>query len=482
MEKESRSTFCDSRKDVSFEPQRKRTRIDYNCRRDDLVVIPSMESLLAAPPEILYRTVGPENSPRALLTGAEAECFLKVALLAQELDILLELAEESLSQQRFCRTYKQRLQKAKHPLLYPIIPIVHLMEKQPKPELQHIKHQLSELLSDLSASASILRQSAEQNWTLSDSLVHAFDTIEPSSGQSLVHEKGSLAELEEELAQRIERVVALPNNESASQQIIHRERRACTNDGACRMLFPDKQFDDTSKKYNYCGRSESIAQLAFHLFNIKNESEEACRTTSAYVEGEGRGVEEPTQDDEPAHTKTVIRKEGTIVEGDKFPHESEEACHTTSAYAEGEGRGVEEPTQDDEPTHTKTVIRKEGTIVEGDRFPHESEEACHTTSAYVEGEGRGGEEPTQDDEPTGTHTKTVIRNEGTIVEGDRFPPTFTQPKDINDPSTSCYIDNSSGILNETLLRNLQNSDESQGSFVNKSSAAEALAVLALGAP
>jgi hypothetical protein len=337
---------------VSSEPQRKRTRVHYNNINNNnnnnnhqsrqqflhdndsssvVVILPSMEAMLAAPPEIIYRSVGPKHNPRALLTAAEAECLLKVALSAQELDVLLQLAEDSLHQQRFCRTYKQRLQQKSsskhHPLLYPIISIVHFMEKQAKPELQHIQHRLSELLSELSVSASILRQSAEQNWTLADSLVHAFDTVESLSEQSLVQDKRSLAELEEELAQRIERIVALPSQESASQKIaVQRGGRVGTGDdgdGACRMLFPDGKYEDTSKKkkkkYSRCGSAQSMADLGFHLFRIQKKSGEADETKTSTVEGEGSGFEEPTTRNERSTlATTVIGNQGTMVGENEF--------------------------------------------------------------------------------------------------------------------------------------------------------------------
>jgi hypothetical protein len=84
------------------------------------------------------------------------------------------------------------------------------------------------LLSDLSSSASILRLSGEQNWTLFDSLVNVFDTIEAndSSGRTLLKEKRTFAELEEELATRIDHIAAFSSSEKCAQLIIQLDRRA----------------------------------------------------------------------------------------------------------------------------------------------------------------------------------------------------------------------------------------------------------------
>ena len=332
------SSHCnDDDYDDDGNPERKRIRLNDDQKDNGVAMkieIPSMESLLAVPPEILYGTVGPPPSRtdssrsmngkpnsrrRALLTGSEAEHFLNITCIAQELDVLAEVAEHALEQQRYCREYKQKILELKNnnPFLLPLVPIVHFLEKQVKPELQYIQQRISTLLQDLSVSASTLRQLAEQNWTLSDSLLQAFDCTTTTTtvasyqqnGQSLIEEKQHLAELEEEVVSRIEILITMTYRSE------HRSIQPDTwaSESSRKNLFPSSSSRGgggtanpkaaasaaaagTSPKTMKFHTTESLADIAFQLFPVITKQQ----LSKVKKEESNQDAEESQERKEPA--------------------------------------------------------------------------------------------------------------------------------------------------------------------------------------
>jgi hypothetical protein len=75
---------------------------------DDDEYCSSVESILGVPVEILFRQVGGEGiRRRPLLTRPEVEKFLRVTLLAQEIDVLVDLAGTVLNRQRFSQRFRR---------------------------------------------------------------------------------------------------------------------------------------------------------------------------------------------------------------------------------------------------------------------------------------------------------------------------------------------------------------------------------------
>lgn len=245
----SSSSFTSSHRGEEKAPPAKRPRVD-----PPQIDKNSLESMLAVPAEIIFHRQCSSQDKRPLLSRAEAETFLKVSFLAIEMDTLVRLAEELLIQQRYCRQYqKQLLETNLHPMLRPVMPIISLLENQPKPTLKHLQTTLCHLISELSACATTLRQSAEQNWTFSEAF-HGISSADNSSwGKSLSEERRKLAELEDEICQRIEKLIVLSssNDSSSSSSQDSLEETSTTTDQTNRILFSEKhsknsQEDDTN--------------------------------------------------------------------------------------------------------------------------------------------------------------------------------------------------------------------------------------------
>lgn len=194
----------------------------------------SMESALAIPVAIVFRTCASQEG-RPLLTRAEAECFLRVSFLAQEIDTLVASSELIFLQQRFCNQYTEDLflpsspsstpssedsggRSIANPMLRPLLSVINFVEGKSAPALQHVYHTLSHLSTELLGCSSSLRQSAEQNWTVADALESNMQVNDSEEGPSLSDEKRKVGWLQEELCQRIEQVVGMSLTEDCAYE------------------------------------------------------------------------------------------------------------------------------------------------------------------------------------------------------------------------------------------------------------------------
>eukprot|EP00536_Pseudo-nitzschia_multiseries_P001925 jgi/Psemu1/283357/fgenesh1_pg.25_\ len=250
---------------------------------DDLIHgCSSVESVLGVPAQILFRQVGGDRNGimntkdekgvvlgrrrrRPLLTRQEVEQFLRLTLLAQEIDVLLDLSETVLSRRRFARRFRrdvlmQRQSETrgssssdatwKNPWLITLGPILDVLEqRQPqqnslrrpleqqqqvplyqtlsdpqhnKPRqdiLQHVHEQMTRLCHELQACGVYeLERSAEQNRSLVASLTDIVgyengegeaqqeglsDTGQTSAVRILAREKHALSKLQDHLSKRV---------------------------------------------------------------------------------------------------------------------------------------------------------------------------------------------------------------------------------------------------------------------------------------
>jgi hypothetical protein len=179
---------------------RKRPRLatDQVCSASNI----SIQSMLSVPPELIFR----ESQEKPLLTRAEGQCFMRINLVAQEMDALVLLAEIMLLQRNHCHTLRHKLNECHNPALRTVTVIASIFEKQSLPALRLVQRALSESMIELSSRSSLLRQSAEQNWSVAESLL---DAMAGHSSQNLARDKRDLAELEEEVSKRIDGLVAM---------------------------------------------------------------------------------------------------------------------------------------------------------------------------------------------------------------------------------------------------------------------------------
>ncbi|CAJ1930317.1 unnamed protein product [Cylindrotheca closterium] len=263
----------------------------------------SIESLLSIPVAVVFRTCSSQKG-RPLLTRAEAECFLRISFLAQEIDTLVGSSESLFLQQQYYSQYTRDLLSSSlssssqpssssqnshapsenqnttrtqtvyplNPMLRPLLPILNFLQEKSAPTLQRIHQTLSHLSAELIGCSSILRQSAEQNWTMADAL-DAMQQDSTEEGPALSDEKRKVADLEEELCQRIERVVGMSQVEGESSSA--KLSQSSQDNRYRRKLFgenDDQQFDTEGGPQGNGGEKDHSEQD--HSDNTSNDGKD----------------------------------------------------------------------------------------------------------------------------------------------------------------------------------------------------------------
>jgi len=190
--------------------------------------MPSVEAIIAVPLDLVFRqvtqsqdsSVGCSESTsqrrKPLLSRSEAQCFLSVRLLAQQIDSIVETTATVLQKKHRYHTIVERISSTDNPFLRPILPILATLgEHIPGQTLQAIQSQLDSAMNELQNTSAALRQFAEQNWTLADSLMETIGT----SGESMAKDKRKLSDIQDEVCTRIEKLIAqqqFPNKDHAA--------------------------------------------------------------------------------------------------------------------------------------------------------------------------------------------------------------------------------------------------------------------------
>lgn len=161
----------------------------------------SVQQFLTVPLPIIFRQVD-GGGGKPLLTRAEAQALIRITNLACEFDILVDLISQALKRQLVARQLRTDAQSI--PTLRSLVPtLVAHGQEIPQQALERLQTELDRVLVELEACGVQLKQFSEQNWTMSDSLLDAFGAT-PSSGHTLANEKRILADIEEDLATRLE--------------------------------------------------------------------------------------------------------------------------------------------------------------------------------------------------------------------------------------------------------------------------------------
>jgi hypothetical protein len=172
-------------------------------------------------PRRLGSAVRNGGSGRPLLSRTEASLLLRVQGLAQEVDILTEVATDALAQRVRERTFAVSLERSDHPYLRPLLAILHVVhETLPTQAMQRVSHTMEQrVLPEMRRIVTQIRQCSEHNWTLADTLE---DTA--GNGNVLAEEKRQLSDVQEEVCQRIEsiffqsnQISSTPSGSSSSQ-------------------------------------------------------------------------------------------------------------------------------------------------------------------------------------------------------------------------------------------------------------------------
>jgi hypothetical protein len=155
----------------------------------------SIEQHLSIPLVVMFRQASSSNRSKPLLTRAEAQAMLRINMLSQEVDCLVQLASEALDKKRWCKSMEPTL--VSHPVLRSLVPLLHCHGKNhPTKALAYIQQELSRVLHEMTSLATMIQQFAEQNFTLAESLLDAL------GDNALAEEKKLLGDLEEELSGR----------------------------------------------------------------------------------------------------------------------------------------------------------------------------------------------------------------------------------------------------------------------------------------
>lgn len=257
----------------SFLPPSKKIRIDGHgedksaSATDDNTMGPvSIESLLRVPMNIIFRKI----NEKPLLTRAEGHCFLRITMLAQEMDGSIEVAETALRQRRHSRRMSQKLEDTRSPILRPLAMLMRLHGEQSSPAINAVEKTLAATMIELQSCSSNLRQMSEQNWSVAESLADTMGgALAGHVGRLLAREKYSLAEMEDEVAKRIDSIIAM-----ASVNYPEERRRMKLGEG--RDLFGKQGGDNVW--------SEPMEHVCSRLFGNRAPEKSVAQSTRPYIQ------------------------------------------------------------------------------------------------------------------------------------------------------------------------------------------------------
>jgi hypothetical protein len=189
----------------------KRRRIDHESEiLSHDPVVTSMEAQLYIPMVVIFRQVLSNNRAKPLLTRSEAQSMLRMNMLSQEIDVLVQLSSEAFNKKLWCNNIEATL--VSHPVLRALLPLLHCHgKKKPEKALAYIQQELSRALHEITTLSNMMHQSADQNYTLSESLLDAL------GGNSLAEEKRLLGDLEEEICKRCYELLQMTETHITSQ-------------------------------------------------------------------------------------------------------------------------------------------------------------------------------------------------------------------------------------------------------------------------
>lgn len=190
-------------------------------------------------------TSQPQRHHKPLLSRAEAQCLLTVALLAHELDSLVALSAKALEQRRSYGSFARKLEKSNNPFLRPMLFLLDVVGHHvPTNGLEKIQNELDSVTQELKATAVTLRQFSEQNWTLSESLM---DSMSGTSGEIVAKEKRRLSDVQEEVCTRIERLLQAATGESDDD--LQGDLGSTMKEYCERILAPDANNQDHEESH-----------------------------------------------------------------------------------------------------------------------------------------------------------------------------------------------------------------------------------------
>lgn len=191
----------------------------------ELEQVSNVASLLSVPLSIILCQV--RNRP--LLSRAEAQAFLTVRMLAEDLDAVVSVSSAACHQEQTLHCLAQSIQSFNHPYLRPLLPLLRTDH-----DFTLVQQDLDRIVGELQEAGRILLQFAEQNWTVAVSLVDAAGLIQ------LAQYKQLLSDVQAELCRRIDSILRWGNNEIDDVM----DYPVSTMQEYCEKLWTDVDSDD----------------------------------------------------------------------------------------------------------------------------------------------------------------------------------------------------------------------------------------------
>lgn len=204
---------------------------DTNCHFQNIVPVEtsqcSIEAMLSVPLEVIFRDSPPtsllsmtqhqqQQRNKPLLTRVEAQTLIRTSQLAFEIDVLVQLTSDVLSDKVWCRSMSENLERKKNPFLKSLLPLLAVHgEVVPNAAIRTFQHKLDNVMAEMERCVLALRQYSEQNWTVAESLMDALgyqlDDVDDGGAavSPLATEKRILGDIEEELCRRIEALLGI---------------------------------------------------------------------------------------------------------------------------------------------------------------------------------------------------------------------------------------------------------------------------------
>lgn len=151
------------------------------------------------------------SNEKPLLSRSEAQCFCKINLLAHELDSLTLICTQLWQTQLQCETFSQSLEAVDHPFLRPLVILLDTFQRQtPSAALPRVAAELNRVVAELQQATATMRQCSDQNYALASTL------HDSAPGGLLATAKENLSQVQEELCNRVEKLLARNSNDSSS--------------------------------------------------------------------------------------------------------------------------------------------------------------------------------------------------------------------------------------------------------------------------
>jgi len=291
----------------------------------------SIEGLLSIPLVVIFRQVSSSNRFKPLLTRTEAQSMIRINMLAQQGDVLIQLAFDTLAKKRWCKCIEPIV--VSHPILRSLVPLLHCHGMTDK-ALMYIQQEISKVLQELTSLSTLMQQFAEQNYTLAESLLDAL------GGNSLAEEKKLLGDLEEEIFGRCNELLQMTECQSTGSAV-----NPLSMKNFCESLFGETTTAETQRygMHTIVENSQQRKQLPEEATDKGDQAGECC--TNREFGSDGNVVVLNTM----ANRKIFKPNEIKTIGESELPGAASEGLNPTVATATGPKHNADDVDEQSQP-------------------------------------------------------------------------------------------------------------------------------------